>query len=190
MSVEPAALSRADIVYLGSRGAGRKSNLKYLHHALLPTLAAPPENGLQLQARDEFGVFELLRLSWNLRGVRALEVNPLAPSQVDQLSLLGGINTRCDGVVLVIGAGQAALGEAVEVFAKVSSKLAGLPVVVQLNQRDRDDAVPVARVRSALGANALVCVEAIAPLGTGVAVTAQEAVKAVLATKRAALVKS
>ncbi len=188
MTGAAAALTRADIVYLGSRGAGRKTNLQYLHNALLPTIEGPPENGLSLEVRDSLGQFDLLRLSWRLRGERALEVNLLAPPPINQLLLLGGANTRCDGVVLVIGAGTAALDEAAEVLAKVRTKLAGLPIVVQLNQRDRDDCVPVARVRSVLAANELVCVEAIAPVGTGVARTAQEIVKAVLTKKRASLV--
>lgn len=186
MDVDPVAREAdARIVYCGPPGAGKTTNLKYLHQAL-----APETRGKLISSvADSDRAFAFDFLSVDLGEIRGYSTRlhlyalPREPGEDGRRRILGG----ADGVVLVADSGRDRLDADRSALQQVAGGLqaAGRDVsevvlALQYNKRDLADPLPVADLEAALNPAEAPSIPAVAQRGEGVVETVEEVAVRVL----------
>lgn len=169
----------ARIVYCGPQGAGKTSNLKYLHSALAPGSRGKlitPVPGSERAFRFDFLSVDL----GEIRGYRTrlhLYGLPRHGDDDGRARILEG----ADAVVLVADSSpgrleddRAALEGVREGLAEADRTLDDVVLVLQYNKRDLDDAVPLERLEAEMNPGGAPHFEAVAARGEGVVETVEE----------------
>ena len=174
------------IVYYGPALSGKTTNLEQIHARTNPTVRSEL---FTLDTHEDRTIFfDFLQLEIGRIG----KLQPkfglyTVPGQVYYEATRAAVLRRADGVVFVADSQAGRLEENLASWRnmrqhqrEIGQQLTHLPLVVQLNKRDRPDALPVEELKAALGVEAYPCYAAIAIRGIGVPKTLQAAIRLVL----------
>ena len=169
------------IVYAGPEGAGKTSNLEYLHQAL-----APEDRGKLISpGRDDSGrsfFFDFLAVDLGSVGSWQVRLHLYtAPGGRDRTEDRVRILRGADALVLVVDSGgdrldanRAALDRLAEDLEEAGREREGLVTAFQYNKRDLGDALAVEELEEALNPGGIPYFEAVARRGDGVVETVEE----------------
>lgn len=171
------------IVYYGPACSGKTENLRCIHQKVAPSLREPL---LTLETEtDRTLFFDFLPVKiGTFRDVRVRLLLYTVPGQVFYNDARKLVLEATDALVFVVDSSRSRLQENVDCFFNLEENLrrAGLkpgdiPLVIQYNQRDARDAVPVAELNRQLQVRSEPWFEAVATNGRGVIETFREAVR-------------
>ena len=175
-----------NVVYYGPALSGKTTNLEQIHARLKP------------QARSELFTLNTHEDRTIFFDFIQLEIGPIGrlrpkfglytvPGQVYYEATREAVLRRADGVVFVADSqagrreeNRAAWDNMVLHLGRRGYRLPAFPLVVQLNKRDRPDALPAQELQAALGAAAYPCIEAVAIRGQGIPETMHAIMRLVL----------
>lgn len=178
----------AKIVYYGPAQSGKTTNLINVHSRLPQDAKGPMRS---IDTADERTLF------FDLMPIQEIEVGGwtirfhlyTVPGQEDYVRTRRAILGGADGVVFVAdadpakqGENQASMDELREHLVHYGKNVASMPVVLQVNKTDLQNARPVAEVADPLNIHAWPVVQAMAIRGIGVSETLSTIAKAVART--------
>lgn len=163
-----------NIVYYGPALSGKTTNLETIHARTNPTMRS---DLFTLNTHEERTIFfDFIQLEMAaIGGLKPRFGLYTVPGQSYYRATREAVLRRADGIVFVADSqasrlvdNRASWQDMEEGLARLGRRLADYPLVVQFNKRDLPDALPVDRLKNALGIGALPCFEAIAVHGRGV----------------------
>lgn len=182
-----------NVLYVGERGAGRTTNLQYIHETLRRAQESGTSSALRLDDVDVTGFFDLVNVSMVMAPTLRVALHLHAPSSIDLLVELRRLQ-RFDGIVFVADTQPEALADGAQLLGEVRQRLREAahqaPLVVQLNKRDLSQSSSAAELVDALGAADLPHLDAVAPIGTGVFDTLKVLTRLMLVRSREQLAES
>ena len=180
----------ARIVYWGVHGAGKRTNLRVIHAKLRPDHRGElREVPTRLDPTVSYAMLpiELGEVS----GVRTRIQVLTAPSGAEQAPSRKQLLDRADGVVFVVDAQRARLGENLACLEELRGALAAygrpleqVPLVIQYNKRDLSDPYVQEELHRKLGMRGVAAFEAVAKDGTAVLQTLTTISKRVIRHRR------
>ncbi len=175
-----------NIVYYGPALSGKTTNLQQIHARIKPDVRSDLFTLNTHEDRTIFFDFMQLEVG-QIGGLRPKFGLYTVPGQVYYQSTREVVLRRADGIVFVADSQASRMEEnraswqgMERHLAEMGHSLSSFPFVVQLNKRDLPDALPALDLKSALGADAYPCHEAIALEGVGVPETLHTAIRLVL----------
>lgn len=180
------------IVYYGPAMSGKTTNLEFIHKAMDPKARG---DLVSLKTREDRTIFfDFMQIELGeVKGLKPKFNLYTVPGQVFYLASRKLVLQGADGVVFVADSQPERLAENVETWKNLQANLRELgqnpltfPIVFQYNKRDAPDAVPIETLRTHLGCNGHLQVEAVAVKGVGVFETLRPTIKTVMGnlTKR------
>ena len=181
---------QAKIVYYGPGLSGKTTNLQFIHERLksehkgeLMTLSTQTDRTL---------FFDFLPVELGeIRGLKTRFQLYTVPGQVYYNSTRKLVLKNCDGIVFVADSRESALGDNLESLSNLEQNLnaygqeiADIPMVLQYNKRDAENALDTAELDRHLNPLNLLAIPAQAPKGAGVLDTLSAICKGVIKNLR------
>lgn len=164
----------AKIVYYGPGRSGKTTNIQYVHAKLKPEHKGELMTLSTEQDRTLFFDFLPVDLG-DVRGLKTRFHLYTVPGQIFYNSTRKLVLKNTDGVVFVADSEAKYLNENIESFKNLVENLkvhgrdpTSIPIVIQYNKRDREDALTIAQLNKAINSYNLPIVEAVASRGQGV----------------------
>lgn len=176
-----------NLVYYGAALSGKTTNLEQIHAR---TSAAIRSEMFTLNTHEDRTIFfDFIQIELgNIGGLKPKFGLYTVPGQVYYAATREAVLRRADGIVFVVDSQASRLAENQAAWNDLERNLAGMgqrldkfPVVIQFNKRDLPDALPIEKLRQALGMPAFPYFEAVASRGIGAPETLQAAMRLVLA---------
>lgn len=164
----------AKIVYYGPGRSGKTTNIQYVHAKLKPEHKGELMTLSTEQDRTLFFDFLPVDLG-DVRGLKTRFHLYTVPGQIFYNSTRKLVLKNADGIVFVADSEAKYLNENLESFKNLIENLkahgrdpASLPIIIQYNKRDRDDAMSIEELDRAMNGLNLPTTEAVASRGQGV----------------------
>ena len=176
-----------NIVYYGPARCGKTTNLMQIHQHLN---AASRSELFTLNTHEDRTIFfDFLQLEIGaVGGLKPKFGLYTVPGQVYYEATREAVLRRADSVVFVVDSqaerledNRVSWGDLQRHLERMGQRLPDFPAIIQFNKRDMPTALPVDRLKQALGVGAYPSYEAIASQGAGVRETMQAMIKGTLA---------
>ncbi len=163
------------VVYYGPARGGKTTNLEYIHANTNPKTRG---DLVSLKTREDRTLFfDYMQLELGqIKGLKPKFNLYTVPGQVQYASSRKLVLRGADGVIFVADSQKKRLEATLSAYKNMYKHLKELgiqpetiPIVMQFNKRDLDDAVPIDFIKALMGLpNAMICHESVATTGKGV----------------------
>lgn len=174
------------LVYYGAALSGKTTNLEYIHTKMDPRLRGQLVSLKTREDRTIFFDFMQIELG-EIKGLKPRFNLYTVPGQVYYITSRKLVLQGADGVIFVVDSQASRLEENLTTWRNLQENLrdlgyepAAFPIIFQYNKRDLTEALPIETLRTRLGCNGHLQIEAVASRGIGVFETLKPAIKTVM----------